>query len=97
MQSRLDYFIVAEGIMYDIVKCDIYPGFISDHSIIALQLKLPAASQHGKGTWKFNASLLSDKEYVEKINILLDECINKYRNIRDHGLKWDVIKSEIRG
>jgi hypothetical protein len=51
----------------------------------------------GRGTWKFNSSLLKDVEYTKKINNLMDECEGKYKDVTDKGLKWDVIKSEIRG
>jgi hypothetical protein len=51
----------------------------------------------GRGTWKFNSSLLSDSEYVTKVNDMIVTCEDKYKHLQDHGLKWDVIKTELRG
>ena len=31
------------------------------------------------------------------MNILLDECTIKYKDVKDKGLKWDLIKSDVRG
>ena len=47
--------------------------------------------------WKFNSSLLEDEVYINKLreNIILFK--NKYFDIDDSGLKWDLIKMEIRG
>lgn len=50
----------------------------------------------GPGFWKFNASLLEDKEYVEKMYESISALIEKYKDVTDLGLKWDVIKMEIR-
>ena len=49
------------------------------------------------GFWKFNASLLEDNAYVENIRQNIPAFIEKHRDVLDLGLKWDVIKMEIRG
>jgi len=41
--------------------------------------------------------LLEDKEYVEKMRQNMPAFIEKHRDVLDLGLKWDVIKIEIRG
>jgi len=40
--------------------------------------------------------LLEDKEYVEKMYESISALIEKYKDVTDLGLKWDVIKMEIR-
>ncbi len=50
----------------------------------------------GPGFWKFNARLLEDKEYVEKMRENIPLFREKYSGVTDLGLKWDVIKMEIR-
>jgi hypothetical protein len=51
----------------------------------------------GKGTWKFNTSLLADAAYVDKIKNKLNEYKERYRYTKDHCLIWDTAKAEIRG
>ena len=68
----------------------------SDHSSIMFNLQsLDQRKRSGPGFWKFNANLLEDERYVEmRRNI---SCFReKYSAVTDLGMKWDVIKMEIR-
>ena len=70
----------------------------SDHSAIVLNIQsFDQRKKPGPGFWKFNASLLEDKEYVEKMRQNIPAFIEKHKDVLDPGLKWDVIKMEIRG
>ena len=51
----------------------------------------------GPGFWKFNNSLLEDEGYTSKLRQNLPLFREKYADLVDLGLKWDVIKMEIRG
>jgi len=42
-------------------------------------------------------SLLEDKQYISKLRENLTHFVEKYRDIEDLGLKWDLVKMEIRG
>ena len=46
--------------------------------------------------WKFNNSLLMEKCYTEMITKQTPEFIDKYCNLNDKGLFWEMIKMEIR-
>ena len=50
----------------------------------------------GPGFWKFNASLVEDKEYVQKARENISSFREKYNDVVDLDLRWDVIKMEIR-
>ena len=54
--SRLDYFLVSNSFLNQISKCRIQPGFMSDHSIISLELNLNKI-ERGKGYFKVNNSV----------------------------------------
>ena len=69
--ARLDYFIVSENLLDIIDQCDIKPGYRSDHSYLLLRITL-CKFERGKGLWKFNCSLLKDKEYLITINNTID-------------------------
>jgi exonuclease III len=95
-QSRLDYWLVSTHLMYDLHNVDIKPSSRSDHSLIDLDFHQKEKSTRGPSFWNFNSSLLRDKEYVEKINICYANALEKYNNLEDKGLVWDLIKMEIR-
>ena len=96
-QSRLDYFLISNKFIYRIGKCEIGPCIYSDHNIINIEIKVKPETEKGRGFWKLNTSLLRDKEYVTKINNIIDETIEIHKNMRNPGLLWDTIKMKIRG
>ena len=49
------------------------------------------------GFWKFNNSLLDDEDFTSAIRESLPVFRDKYADLEDLGLKWDLIKMEIRG
>ena len=69
-QARLDYFIASQSFLDNVNKCVIRPGYRSDHSFVELNL-ITSHFVKGRGVWKFNCSLLKNKEYLIQINILI--------------------------
>ena len=67
-----------------------------DHSQVTLLIN--GAKQHprGPGYWKFNASLLEDKNFVEQVTTKIPGFINQYQGVVDKGLLWELVKMEIR-
>ena len=53
--------------------------------------------KEGPGFWKFNSSLLEDETYRTTLRDNLTQFKIKYQEVTDLGLKWDLIKMEIRG
>ena len=49
------------------------------------------------GFWKFNNSLLDDEDFTSAIRESLTDFKDKCTDLDDLGLKWDLIKMEIRG
>ena len=71
-QARLDYFIISDNLKDWINSCSIKPGYRSDHSIIQLDI-LMCKFVKGRGLWKFNCSLLKNKDYLIYINNIIDK------------------------
>ena len=70
----------------------------TDHSVITLYPKSESARQlRGPGFWKFNNSLLEEDEYSNRLRENTTLFKNKYADVKDLGLKWDLLKMEIRG
>ena len=74
--ARLDFFLINQNLIDFIDKCKIKPGYRSDHSNI--ELLTFYKFERGRGLWKFNCSLLKDKEYLILINNLIGQEKLKY-------------------
>ena len=75
---------------------DIQTSIAPDHNMILLSLSWPNENPRGPGVWKFNNSLLEDKEYTTKILELYPQLQQKYHYVNDQQLFWELIKIEIR-
>ena len=98
IQCRLDFFLISEELTNVDATCKIFHAPETDHSAISLHLQARFNKQRrGPGFWKFNSSLLKDDNYVNALRKNIDLFKAKYENVEDKGLKWDLIKMEIRG
>lgn len=66
VQGRLDYFLLSQELNVQVKKASISPGYCSDHLLVSLELKVNDIKR-GKPLWKFNNSLLRDKEYAKLV------------------------------
>ena len=70
----------------------------SDHSAVSIHIQSDSLGQKkGPGFWKFNTTLLEDEVYIAALQENLPKYKEKYSDLTDSGLKWDLIKMEIRG
>lgn len=102
-QGRLDYILISESLSNSVETYLIKPGYRSDHSIVVVELKFNSFKR-GCGLWKFNNSLLSDKEYVQKVKETIHKVCRQYSksdtdNTRsiDDSILLEVLLMEIRG
>ena len=96
-QSRLDFFLVTESLLFSITSADIEASYRSHHSPITLNLEF----QHKRGLWKFNNSLLYDTEYLNAVRNIISETKAQYAlltynrenlcNIPDSEIQFIVI------
>ena len=73
-QARLGYFLISENFMPSVQSHNILPSYRSDHSTVILSFQINDFKR-GSGLWKFNNSLLRDREYI---NIVKD-CIQQVK------------------
>ena len=76
-QARLDFFLITSHMIDIIHKANIRPGYRSDHSVTEIEIVLNRFKR-GRGIWKFNNSLLKQKEYLNLINNAIQDEIFKY-------------------
>ena len=73
--SRLDYILLSDHLMWHFDDTDILPGYWSFYCYAQAQIW----ERYKANTfWKFNCSLLRDKDYLEQVNTeiqnVTDEC-----------------------
>ena len=72
-QSRLDFFLVDNNVInFPTCTSTISHGFRSDHSYVQLKLK-GNKIDHGKGYWKLNNSLLTQPEFCQQVENIIDQ------------------------
>ena len=71
-QARLDYFLIAKAMADMIDSCNIKPSYRSDHSIIEIKITMDNFIR-GRGTWKFDNSLLKNSDYLDLIGNIINE------------------------
>ena len=94
--SRIDFLLVALSLSKWVVNIHTKASNAPDHNAIKLSLEL-SEERRGPGLWKFNNALVDDEEYVNRIKANYPIIGEKYRDLDDHRLKWELIKMEIRG
>ena len=98
IQCRLDFFLISKKLNDLTDTCKIVYAPETDHSAILIYLKSDEMRhKKGPGFWKFNQSLLKDETYVSSLRAEIPNFRQKYNDVEDLTLKWDLIKMEIRG
>ena len=98
VERRLDFFLISNILQESVIKTDVLASFCTDHSPIFFSLQLKDMPTRGKGFWKFNNSLTSNDDYVEKMKNQISETIRMLDQdkITDKHLRWEFLKYEIR-
>ena len=98
IQCRIDFFLISDDLCNLTKKCEILLAPESDHSAVSIHIQSDSLAQKkGPGFWKFNTTLLEDEVYIAALQENLPKYKEKYSDVTDSGLKWDLIKMEIRG
>ena len=103
--ARLDFFLVSTDIHAKVVKNYMSFGYRTDHSFVGIELNIDE-SDRGKGFWKFNTSLLKNKEYIEIVKAEIKKTVADYTMMGKNNeslltisnqLLFEMIKLNIRG
>ena len=79
IQCRLDYLVISKDMRSSLKFVKIIPNIFSDHSALSLSIISEEKEvNRGPGFWKFNNSLLTDKDYTELIS---QKILNLHQNI----------------
>ncbi len=91
---RLDYFLITANIINAVTKCNIIPGFLSDHSAVTLNLNL-SNTVRGPGYFKLNTNILLQTEYKETIKNSIQETVENNVGCNPNTM-WELIKGTVR-
>ena len=92
--SRLDYFLVHKNTLASIDSIRVLPSFKSDHSIVVMRMVI-STFPRGPGYWKFNTKLLRDKDYVDRINEVIEKEIELEKSQTNRN-RWELLKLTVR-
>ena len=95
IQSRLDYFFISKFLQKLIQECRIMPNIFS--ALILTICFDEETAPPCPGYWRFNNSLLSDNVYVASLRSKIPEFVEKYKEVEDKGLFWEMVKMKMRG
>lgn len=76
-QGRLDYFLISHDLVSCVDGSSFGVSYRSDHTPVILALK-KVQFVRDRPLWKFNNSLLKDKEYVEIVKKVISEVKKQY-------------------
>ena len=97
IERRLDFSLISNIPQESIIKTDVLNFFCTDHSPTFFSLQLKDMPTRGKGFWKFNSSLTSKAEYVDKLKKQISETLFMFDQdkITDEHLRWEYLKYEV--
>ena len=93
-QRRLDYVFVSNTLQESVTQIEIIPSVLSDHSAVILKLRPLLGDKRGPGYWKFNNSLVNDKQFVSEMNSKIEDYFNEKMVILNPVIRWDFLKSK---
>ncbi len=95
--SRIDYWLLSQPTVENVINCKIHNIIISDHAPLPVLLSL-SANNHKSKQWRFNNSLLKDEEFVSLIKEKITDDININLNSASSiQIVWEAFKASCRG
>ena len=92
LQRRLDYFLVSEYSQEQIDTFDIIPSVQSDHSALKMKFSPLGERKRGPSHWKFNNSLVLDKDFVTAMKNKIPEFYQESEELGDDVVCWEFLK-----
>ena len=97
VSSRLDKFYVSPEILANSKHCEITVFPSSDHDAPFLSFKLQNSQPRGRGTWKFNTSVLENDEFTCNMKHFLKFWVTRKKDfVGKLHIWWDIGKMKIR-
>ena len=92
--SRLDFALISQGLSSSCGNCMYIPGIQTDHTAFFININI-LDQKRGKGYWKFNSSLLTDRDFITAMNIEIDKKLSEASNLSSTE-KWTFLEDQLR-
>jgi len=93
--SRIDYTLTSPLLLNCVRSCKITPAPTPDHHALVTKFR-KIYKKRGPSYWKLNTSVLKEKNYINGIEKVFHETVNKYETILGKNLLWDFLKIRVR-
>jgi len=93
IKSKIDYFLSANSTSHLVSHVIIGISIAPDHRAVRLNVNL-TSNKLGPGLWKFNNALLLDDKFVSFIETSYSAISEKFCELDDKQLKWEMMKVE---
>ena len=92
--SRIDFTLISGGLDQKVEDIQYISSIYTDHRAVYVVLKLEPL-ERGSGYWKFNNTVLQDKEFLDliRMEIMLTSTAASHK---DPQTKWELIKKKIK-
>ena len=80
-QARLYFFLISDSLFSSVIKADIHCGYRTDHSMISLNFEFDKKNVSHSTYWKFNNSLVKNKNYVTVIKNVISDIKKQYATL----------------
>ena len=95
IHRRLDYIFLSNSLQEYANNIDILPSMLSDHSPVLLSLSDVKNHERGRGSWKFNNSLLQLQDFQTEISSIIRNSLLESDGTNPH-FQWEFLKYNIR-
>lgn len=94
--SRIDFFLVSEDLQSEVKSCEFLCPLSSDHSPVKLKIQANSTGMRGRGYWKFNNSLLENRQFVSEMKNTINEVVSTFGEFDDPRINWEYLKFKMR-
>lgn len=94
--SRIDFFLISNGLLSKIKKCWCDSILSSDHAPISLTMQLPNVI-FSVPRFRFQSRWLQDPDFVKFVDGKIDQYFSLNTNRTSASVKWEAFKAYIRG
>ena len=92
--SRIDFMLVSAGLDQKVEYITYISSIKTDHRAIYCVIKI-YQYERGVGYWKFNNKLLQDKQFLDLMNVELENCYQSSGQ-KSPIMRWEIIKRRIK-
>jgi len=96
LKSHIDFFLISGKFQPDITKVETQAPIAPDQRAVFLNMNLNEEFKRGPGLRKFNNTLLQDESYRQLIKDCYPCILQKYAEVNNKQLIWELIKMKIR-